>query len=129
MKDLIVEPTQKTPYIRFLPSEQVFEIKGRSIPEDSSGFYSRVIEYLKEYLNTSGTAAFQITFHLEYFNTASAHIIHEILRIIEGLWQGGRVVKIIWAYDAYNYDMEDTGKDYSMLIKCPFELRPIDDEA
>lgn len=127
MVDLIIEPTAKTPHVRFLPQEDLFEIKGRCIPEDAAGYYARIIEYLQNYFAATDKP-FVLKFHLEYFNTATSHRIYEILKMCEARHLAGKDCKVIWAYDSYNYDMEDTGKDYKLLCKFPFELLPIEEE-
>ncbi len=127
MIDLVIEPTPKTPHVRLLPVQDVFEIKGRSIPEDAAGYYAKIIDWLNEYFQTLARP-FVLRFHLEYFNTATSHRIYEILKMCETQHIAGKECKVIWAYDAYNYDMEDTGKDYKLLCKFPFELLPIEEE-
>ena len=52
MKPIIIEGTPKTPTIRFDVSEGIFEIKGRSIPENSVEFYKPLIDWLENYKET-----------------------------------------------------------------------------
>ncbi len=43
MRNLVIEPTSKTPKVILNADLGIFEISGRSIPEDSIGFYRKVL--------------------------------------------------------------------------------------
>ena len=49
MEPILIEGTPKTPTIKFDASSGVFEIKGRSIPENSVDFYKPLIDWLDSY--------------------------------------------------------------------------------
>ncbi len=51
MEPIIIEGTPKTPTIKFDAKEGVFEIKGRSIPENSVEFYKPLVDWLENYRN------------------------------------------------------------------------------
>ncbi len=128
LNDLVIQGGAKTPLVRFMASTGHFSISGRSIPEDSEGFYSNLIAWLNEYFGQDRKETFTLLFHLEYFNTASSWRIFDILKMLEQRYKEGRDVRIVWAYDSYNYDMEAIGQDYQQLLKCPFELKRIEEE-
>ena len=128
MTDLVIQGGAKTPHVRFLASSNHFSISGRSIPEDSEGFYANVIGWLSEFFKNVKPNSFTLLFHLEYFNTASSWRIFDILKLLEQRFKDGDEVRIIWAYDSYNYDMEAIGQDYQQLLKCPFDLQRIEEE-
>ena len=46
MEPIIIEGTPKTPTVKFDSTEGVFEIKGRSIPENSVEFYKPLVDWL-----------------------------------------------------------------------------------
>ena len=121
LEPLKIEPTHKTPKIYFDPSENVFEVSGRSIPEDSVGFYTRVLGWIDEY-SKGPNAKTHFKFELEYFNTSSSKNILELLKKLEGLHGDGNEVQISWYYDEDDEDMEETGQDYKALLSVPLEL-------
>ena len=49
MDRLYIKATENTPKIDFNPSLEQFELSGKSIPEDSVGFYNPVMDWLHEY--------------------------------------------------------------------------------
>ncbi len=121
MKPLKIESTHKTPKVYLDPEEGVFEISGRSIPEDSVGFYKPILEWLDEYAQNPNEKT-EFKFELEYFNTSSSKNILELLKRLEEIYEKGHDVKVIWYYDEDDEDMEETGEDYQALLKVPVEL-------
>ena len=53
MEPIIIEGTPKTPTVKFDASEGVFEIKGRSIPENSVEFYKPLVDWLEKAMSRS----------------------------------------------------------------------------
>lgn len=121
MEPLKIEPTHKTPKVYFDPGENMFELSGRSIPEDSVGFYQRILAWVDEY-SKNPNAHTNFKFELEYFNTSSSKNILELLKKLEGIHNDGHDVKISWYYDEDDEDMEETGEDYKALLAVPVEL-------
>lgn len=121
IQPLKIEPTHKTPKVYLDPENNVFEISGRSIPEDSVGFYKPILDWLDEYAKNP-LPQIEFKFELEYFNTASSKNILEILKKLEEIYEKGNDVKIIWYYEEDDEDMEETGEDYKALLSVPVEL-------
>lgn len=121
MEALKIEPTHKTPKVYLDPAENVFELSGRSIPEDSVGFYQRILAWIDEYGKSPLTKT-HFKFELEYFNTSSSKNILELLKKLEAIHNDGHEVQISWYYDEDDEDMEETGEDYKALLAVPLEL-------
>ena len=49
MESLQLEGNPKTPTVNFDPETGLFELKGRSIPENSIDFYKPLIDWLDRY--------------------------------------------------------------------------------
>ncbi len=121
MRNLIIEPTSKTPKIILNADVNVFEISGRSIPEDSVGFYRKVIDWIDDYSKNPNPKT-NFKFQLEYFNTSSSKCLLDVFRRLEKMYKSGNQVEITWCYDADDEDMKETGEDYKALLEVPFEL-------
>jgi hypothetical protein len=121
LEPLKIEPTHKTPKVYFDPANNIFELSGRSIPEDSVGFYKRILDWIDDY-SAEPNDKTDFKFELEYFNTSSSKNILELLKKLEKIHQGGKAVHISWYYDEDDEDMEETGQDYKALLSVPLEL-------
>lgn len=124
MRNLVIEPTSKTPKVILNADLGIFEITGRSIPEDAIGFYRKILDWIEEYgRNPLPDTSFK--FQLEYFNTSSSKCLLDIFRKLERMHKNGHKVTIRWHYDADDEDMAETGQDYQALLDVPFELVPV----
>ena len=50
MEALRIQATIKTPEILFDPTNQVFEIKGKSVPDDAEEFYTEALQWFDDYV-------------------------------------------------------------------------------
>jgi hypothetical protein len=121
IESLKIEPTHKTPKVYLDPENNQFELSGRSIPEDSVGFYKRVLDWIDSYAESPNPKT-DFKFELEYFNTSSSKNILELLKKLEKIHTDGHEVHIKWYYDEDDEDMEETGEDYKALLSVPLEL-------
>lgn len=122
MRNLIIEPTPKTPKIVFDVNAYTFEITGRSIPEDSVAFYRKVYSWLDQFgSELTGTVNFE--FGLEYFNTSSSKCILDIFKRLMELNKKNPGIGVVWYYEEGDDDMQDTGEDYKELLDLPFEVK------
>jgi hypothetical protein len=118
MEILNLEGTADTPKIILDKGNQIFEISGRSLPEDSAEFYKPVLEWIANYAKQPNTST-DFVFKLEYFNTSSSKLILDVLSALEDI-EG---MKIEWCYMEDDEDMEEAGKEFSELVEIPFEYR------
>ena len=121
MRNLIIEPTSKTPKVILNADINVFELSGRSIPEDSVGFYRKIIDWIDDYAKSPNPKTV-FKFQLGYFNTSSSKCLLDVFRKLEKMYKSGHQVELTWCYDADDEDMEETGEDYKALIEVPFGL-------
>ncbi len=121
MKPLRIQATVKTPEILLDPSNKVFEIKGKSVPDDAEEFYKSVLLWVEDYVsNPIDETVFKID--LEYFNISSSKRILFIFYKLNELKEKGKDVKIIWYYNEADEDMFEVGQDYAFMVKIPFDF-------
>ena len=118
MEILNLEGTEDTPKIMLDKNNGIFEISGRSLPEDSAEFYRPVLEWIAAY-GKEANAQTEFVFKLEYFNTASSKLILDVLSALEDI-DG---MKIMWYYHEDDEDMEEAGQEFSELVEIPFEFK------
>jgi hypothetical protein len=121
MEELVIQSTSLTPGIKFDAVLGQFELKGRSIPENSLEFYQPVYEWLDAYLESPKEKTV-VNVQFDYFNTSSSKCILDILKRIDKLDDMGKDVLIKWFYDENDEDMMEAGEDYSDLLEAPFEI-------
>ncbi len=116
------EQTPKTPHVEFDPATGVFELKGKSVPENSILFYKPLFEWLDAYVQSPAKVT-TLTIQLDYFNTSSAKCIVDLFKRIELISKNGKGEALInWMYNEPDEDMLEAGEDYSSIIKIPFKL-------
>ena len=118
MEILNLKGTEDTPTIILDKKNGIFEISGRSLPEDSAEFYRPVIEWINGYAKEAG-ATTEFVFKLEYFNTASSKLILDVLSALEEI----KGMKILWYFHDDDEDMEEAGQEFSELVEIPFEFK------
>jgi hypothetical protein len=120
MKILSIENSEDTPKVVLNKDKGVFEISGRSIPEDSTAFYKPVLEWIEDYKKAPNPTT-KFSFNFEYLNTSSSKLVQEILSALENL-EGAT---IIWNYKKNDDDMKEIGEDFSSLTSgIAFEFKP-----
>jgi hypothetical protein len=122
MQSVNLDPGEKTPGVSLDGSSGAIKLWGRSIPEDSVGFYGPVFEWLDEYAGQpSGTTIAE--FRMEYFNTSSSKCLLDIFRKLEGMHKGGKTqVQVKWLYEEDDEDMMEAGEDYETIVELPFSI-------
>ena len=126
MNNIKMEGTAKTPDLSFDANTGVFDIKGRSIPENSVEFYKPILEWIDEYTNQTQPKTI-VNIHLEYFNTSSSKCILDLLKKFEIIAKNGNDIVIRWHYEEDDEDMLEAGQDYQSIIKVPFEMVEVDE--
>jgi hypothetical protein len=120
MSALIIDATQDTPRIHFDPKNNIFEISNKSLPEDANDFYRPVIDWLENYKRKPNKKT-DFSFKLEYFNTASARYISQIITILDKMSKKYDV-KINWYYQEIDEDMLALGEEFYEMTDVDFEL-------
>ncbi|HBX51585.1 MAG: nuclear pore complex subunit [Bacteroidetes bacterium RIFOXYA12_FULL_35_11] len=126
MESLLKKKTEKTPLVDFNIETGKFELSGRSIPEDSIGFYRPIFSWLDEYVKTPHVFT-DVKINLEYFNTSSSKCLVDVFRKFEAIYKEGHKVQISWFYEIDNEDLLEIGEEYSSSLSVPFKMVPFRD--
>ena len=113
------EGTEDTPKVVLDKANGIFEISGRSLPEDSAEFYQPILDWLDAYADDPNSAT-EFMFKLEYFNTASSKLILDVLSKLEKLDEDSTLVK--WYYHEDDEDMLEAGEEFEDLVDVGFEF-------
>jgi hypothetical protein len=118
MEILNLEGAEDTPKIILDKTNGIFEISGRSLPEDCAEFYKPILEWISKY-GSNPNPKTNFAFKLEYFNTASSKLILDILSKLEDI----PGISVSWYYDEDDEDMQEAGEEFSELVEIPFEFK------
>ena len=118
MEILNLEGTEDTPKILLDKNNGIFEISGRSLPEDSAEFYQPIIQWIDDY-SANPNSSTDFVFKLEYFNTASSKLILDVLSKLEEI----PGIKVSWYFHEDDEDMEEAGEEFSELVDIEFEFK------
>lgn len=122
MDNLLIEGSGKTPEVKFVADSGMLEISGKSIPENSFGFYQPLFSWIDLYSNAPAPAT-EIKVSLEYFNTSSSKCLLDIFRKLELIKKSGKSrVSVSWYYEADDEDMMEAGQDYDSLVGLDFNI-------
>lgn len=121
MQALDIRATNDTPKVLLDPENEIFEISGRSLPEDVVSFYQPVLDWLEDYKDEALDLT-EFVFKYIYFNTATSKLIQEILYKLEEISETGKEVRVIWYYEEDDEDIQDLGEEFSENVELPFEI-------
>ncbi len=120
MEVIKIVGTDDTPSVTLDVANEIFEISGRSLPEDVAAFYEPILDWLDRYSEeAAGKTVFN--FKLVYFNTASSKMLLDVLLKLEEMHDSGKDVLVRWHYPEDDEDMEEAGEEYADIVEVPFE--------
>lgn len=120
MEVIKIVGTDDTPTVILDVENEIFEISGRSLPEDVTAFYEPMLDWLDRYAESASSKTV-FNFKLVYFNTASSKLILDILLKLEEMYEAGKDIVIKWHYPEDDEDMEEAGEEYADIVEVPFE--------
>lgn len=120
MDKLIIDATEKTPYVLLDPAEGLIQINGISDEEDALGFYFPVLQWLETYQNKPQHYT-KVELQFKYYNTASAKSLYEVLKRVAQLQKKGENVEVIWFYEQDDENMLNEIENFSDITNLPIE--------
>jgi hypothetical protein len=119
MDPLRIEPTIDTPGIILDKNNGVFEISGKSYPEDTREFFGSVLAWMDLYTADPNPET-TFVFKLKYFNSSSYKPIFDILSKMEQVKKKNKKVKIEWHYKNGDADMLESGEEFAGMVDLEF---------
>ncbi len=130
MKVIEILKTEKIPAITLDDKKKVFEISGKCLPENIRNLDEMVTQKLEVYLNeciakkdsSPEKNTLKANFKLEYFNSAAAKFIADILMLMNGFIEKGCDIKLYWYFHEEDDDMLEAGEDFAEMINVPIQF-------
>lgn len=120
MKPLIIEATESTPAINFDPQNEIFSLKGNSLPENAIKFYKHVLEWFNNYVSNPNNIT-TVDFRFEYLSSSSSKQIARLLMLLKDLSDTTEVV-VRWHYEKGDMDMQKAGLRYVKYFGINFDM-------
>ena len=123
MDTLLIEQTEDSPRVVLDPVDKLFEISGKSLPEDVLEFYQPVLDWLNAY-RKEPVAETKFNVRLIYFNTASSKMLLDVMEAFAIAAENGSKVEIEWHFLNVDEDMQEAGEGYAEIVDIPFKFMP-----
>lgn len=120
MEELRISSTKNTPEILLNPTGMV-RIKGRSIHEDVTDYFSPVEDWISRYIESPADVTC-VDLSLEYFNSASAKIFIHLLQKITYVTLKHKKFIINWYYEDGDEDILERGEYFASVLDVPFNF-------
>ena len=124
MTTIFSEGNEEYPSINLDKQENVFFIKGRSIPHNSEKIYGPVINWFEEYL-TQPNESTTLEFELDYFNTSTQKYLADLFKLINNKRDKSKHFVVIWKYGADDDDMKMIGEQFQYFVDFKFDFQTI----
>jgi hypothetical protein len=125
MRDLIIEPTRKTPEIVFKCNGELY-LNGISLPQNVIDFFMPVFSWLEE-LKAHSPQRIRFVIDLVYLDTSSTKAILSMLKVLKKMVPGEDDLEIVWKYEHGDMDMLDQGEVLQRTTKIPFRFEEIEE--
>ncbi|MCX6254367.1 MAG: DUF1987 domain-containing protein [Bacteroidia bacterium] len=120
MEELKISPTKNSPEIILNP-EGMIRIKGRSIHENVTDFFTPVEDWVSGYIEAPAELTC-VDMNLEYFNSASAKVFIHLLQKITYVTLKHKKFIFNWYYEDGDEDILERGEYFSSVLDVPFSF-------
>ena len=131
MNSLKIEATTFTPEINFDIENNKLSFLKVSKPANAFEFYKPIFEFIdnfeKSKVKSKVVNELVIDFNFDYFNTATAKIIYELLEKFKKIQKQGVDVIINWYYHYDDDDLLEEGEIMSEAIDLPFNFKVLEE--
>lgn len=106
-----------SPFILLDAVNGVFQMKGNSIMEEAMAFYEPTLLWWNKYQQLPNKVTrFQVDLH--YWNTSSSKLLLDVFSRLDNISDS----VIVWHLELDDEELEETGYEFSELLKVPFEF-------
>jgi len=111
VEDTHLKATDNAPEVILSYSDGLIELEGRSYPENTFEFYAPMMDWVKEYFETSAKDLTTVNLEITYFNSSSSKLFFDFFDLLENASEKYNI-EINWIYDEENESAEEAGEDF-----------------
>jgi hypothetical protein len=119
MRDLMIEPTKKTPGVDL--SNGVLLFYGRSIIDNTRDFYEPIYAWVCEYMENPSEITV-VTFKLEYIDAPSVKSILNLLMLLKEVGDRDLVFMVNWYYAYGDLELLQLGTILQERLEMEFDF-------
>jgi hypothetical protein len=117
LQDIRIEGTSKTPQVSFVAGTGNLTFKGKSLPENASGFFEPLYKWASEYSKNPAEST-NLKFNVDYFNTSSVIWMGKILKVLTKIKKADHILFVHLYFDIEEYD--SMGEEHVRESLSPF---------
>ncbi|HIA36730.1 MAG TPA: DUF1987 domain-containing protein [Flavobacteriales bacterium] len=122
MDIIILKETYDTPKVVLDKDKGIFEISGRSYPEDTAEFYIPILGWITEYVENANENT-KFVFKMDYFNSSSYKPFLDILLKLSKLSAAGGNVQVEWYYKEGDWNVKEAGEEFAEIVDLSFTYK------
>jgi hypothetical protein len=107
LRNLFIEPSNKTPQVDFNHLTGELILSGRSIPENAADLYQNILKWVVQYASSPRITT-NLRLSLEYFNTSSSLWIAKIVKTLTSIKESESMLMIHLYFNIEEFDSMDT---------------------
>lgn len=115
-----LEQTKSSPEV-ILDPKGIVRLSGRSILENSAEFYEPVIDWINQYIENPADLTC-VDIRLEYFNSATAKFIINLIKRITRVCMKNKKYKVNWYYEDGDEDILERGEYIASVLESEFNF-------
>lgn len=132
MNSLKIEATTFTPEINFDIENNTLSFLKVSKPANAFEFYKPVLEFIDNFekakVKSKIVKELVVDFKFDYFNTATAKIIYELLEKLKRIREQGVEIIINWFFHSEDEDLLEEGEIMAEALGMTFNFIPTNDD-
>lgn len=115
MSKFFVVEGRNTPKIDFDPESGIFEISGKSYPENSERFFRGPLLWLVKYAQEGEKRKITMVLKFEFISSASVICVLQLLKEMDKMRESGFTINVQWFVGDDDEDIKVTGEDLESL--------------
>ncbi|MDF1673625.1 MAG: DUF1987 domain-containing protein [Vicingaceae bacterium] len=116
------QATNDSPEVKFNIESKILIIKGNSYPENCSGLYNPIKQFIENY-NIEEMSSLELHCHFNLLNSTSSVHIAQLIMLLADKRSKGLNCKVIWTYDEHDEEMLDLGEKLASISKLDIEFK------
>ena len=136
METFVNQASEFTPHVVLDADNNIFTFTGFSRPEDVRTFYTPILNWFEDFESEIGTPLFPeryknepmlIEMKLNYFNSASAKFLLDVLMQINRIYMKGIKLDFKWYYEDGDDEILDSGEELAEMVDFEFDFIAYED--